>query len=136
MHREVRLARAPSVPDLTAPILASIGSESPPHTAHERALRATLAIVAGVMIVAALPALVLGDDLQGEAPYAQALLVKGARHRGLHMTIAHPRRVKLTRARFGGDWLAYRPGGERALLTGGGLAAAVDRDDLRRDADP
>jgi predicted anti-sigma-YlaC factor YlaD len=62
MHREVRLARAPSVPDLTAPILASIGSESPSHTAHERALRATLAIVAGVMIVAALPALLLGDD--------------------------------------------------------------------------
>src|SRR5205085_3509574 len=62
MHREVRLARAPSVRDLTAPILASIGSESPPHATHERALRATLAIVAGVMIVAALPALVLGDD--------------------------------------------------------------------------
>ena len=70
-------------------------------------------------------ALVLGDDLQGEAPYAQALLVKGARHHRLHMTIAHPRRVKLTRARFGGDWLAYRPGGERALLTGL-LAAARD----------
>ena len=74
MHREVRLARAPSVPDLTAPILASIGSERPPHAAHERALRATLAIVAGVMIVAALPALLLGDDA--------GLPVHAARHVG------------------------------------------------------
>jgi predicted anti-sigma-YlaC factor YlaD len=74
MHREVRLARAPSVPDLTAPILASIGSESPPHATHERALRATLAIVAGVMIVAALPALLLGDDA--------GLPVHAARHIG------------------------------------------------------
>jgi predicted anti-sigma-YlaC factor YlaD len=74
MHREVRLARAPSVPDLTAPILASIGSERAPHTAHERALRATLAIVAGAMIVAALPALVLGDDA--------GLPVHAARHVG------------------------------------------------------
>ena len=74
MHREVRLARAPSVPDLTAPILATIGSEGPPHAPHERALRATLAIVAGVMIVAALPALVLGDDA--------GLPVHAARHVG------------------------------------------------------
>jgi predicted anti-sigma-YlaC factor YlaD len=74
MHREVRLARAPSVPDMTAPILASIGSESSPHATHERALRATLAIVAGVMIVAALPALLLGDDA--------GLPVHAARHIG------------------------------------------------------
>jgi predicted anti-sigma-YlaC factor YlaD len=74
MHREVRLARAPSVPDLTAPILASIGSHSRPHSPHERALRATLAIVAGVMIVAALPALLLGDDA--------GLPVHAARHIG------------------------------------------------------
>ena len=74
MHRGVRLARAPSVPDLTAPILASIGSESPPHVTHKRALRATLAIVAGVMIVAALPALLLGDDA--------GLPVHAARHIG------------------------------------------------------
>jgi predicted anti-sigma-YlaC factor YlaD len=66
MHRDVRLARAPSVPDLTAPILASI--------THERSLRVTLAIVAGVMIVAALPALVLGDDA--------GLPVHAARHVG------------------------------------------------------
>src|SRR5438034_7061954 len=74
MHRDVRLARAPAVPDLTAPILASIGSESPRHAPHERALRATLGIVAGMMIVAALPALVLGDDA--------GLPVHAARHIG------------------------------------------------------
>jgi predicted anti-sigma-YlaC factor YlaD len=74
MHRDVRLARAPSVPDLTAPILTSIGAESRPHTAHERALRVTLAIVAAVMIVAAAPALVLGDDA--------GLPVHAARHIG------------------------------------------------------
>jgi predicted anti-sigma-YlaC factor YlaD len=74
MHRDVRLARAPAVPDLTAPILASIGADSRPHAAHERALRVTLAVVAGVMIVAALPALVLGDDA--------GLPVHAARHVG------------------------------------------------------
>ena len=73
MHREVRLARAPSVPDLTAPILASIGSENSSAN-HERALRVTLAIVAGVMIVAALPALLFGDDA--------GLPVHAARHIG------------------------------------------------------
>jgi predicted anti-sigma-YlaC factor YlaD len=75
MHRDVRLARAPEVPDLTAPILASIGAESRrPLAVHERALRVTLAVVAGVMIVAALPALVLGDDA--------GLPVHAARHVG------------------------------------------------------
>jgi predicted anti-sigma-YlaC factor YlaD len=73
MHREVRLARAPSVPDLTSPILASIGSENG-YAPHVRALRVTLAIVASVMIVAALPALVLGDDA--------GLPVHAARHIG------------------------------------------------------
>jgi predicted anti-sigma-YlaC factor YlaD len=62
MHRDVRLARAPAVPDLTAPILASLRSDDRPYPSHERALRLTLAVVAAVMIVAALPALVLGDD--------------------------------------------------------------------------
>ncbi len=74
MHRDVRLARAPEVPDLTASILASIGSDRVPYPGHERALRLTLAIVAGVMIVAALPALVLGDDA--------GLPVHAARHVG------------------------------------------------------
>jgi predicted anti-sigma-YlaC factor YlaD len=62
MHRDVRLARAPAVPDLTVPILASLRSEDRGYPSHERALRLTLALVAAVMIVAALPALVLGDD--------------------------------------------------------------------------
>jgi predicted anti-sigma-YlaC factor YlaD len=62
MHRDVRLARAPAVPDLTVPILASLRSDDRPYPSHERALRLTLALVAAAMIVAALPALVLGDD--------------------------------------------------------------------------
>ena len=62
--------------------------------------------------------LVLGDDLQGEAPFAQAQLVRGQHQRHLHLTVAHPRRVKLAGAKFGGDWLAYRPGSEAALLDG------------------
>ena len=74
MHRDVRLARAPAVPDLTAPILASIGAEHRPYLAHERALRVTLALVAAVMIVVAAPALLLGDDA--------GLPVHAARHVG------------------------------------------------------
>jgi predicted anti-sigma-YlaC factor YlaD len=74
MHRDIRLARAPAVPDLTASILASIGSDRRPHPAHERALRITLAVVGLVMIVAAAPALVLGDDA--------GLSVHAARHVG------------------------------------------------------
>ncbi len=59
--------------------------------------------------------LVLFEDLQGEAPLAQAAVVRGFRQRGLHVTVAHARRVKLARARFRGDWLAVRPGAELAL---------------------
>lgn len=60
--------------------------------------------------------LVFGDDLQGESPFAQAVLIRAQHQRGLHVTVAHPRRVKLARAKFAGDWLAVRPGGELALL--------------------
>ncbi|MFI5371100.1 MAG: NADH-quinone oxidoreductase subunit NuoG [Candidatus Eisenbacteria bacterium] len=60
--------------------------------------------------------LVLGDDLQGEGPLAQAQLVRGENQRGLHLTVAHPRRVKLARPRFHGAHLAYRPGSEVALM--------------------
>src|SRR5439155_3247344 len=67
-------------------------------------------------LVAAQEVLVLGEDLQGEAPFAQAQLIRGQHQRGLHLTIAHPRRVKLARTKFGGDWLAYRPGSEPALV--------------------
>jgi predicted anti-sigma-YlaC factor YlaD len=62
MHRDVRTARAPEIPDLTAPILAAIGSEPPARAAHDQWLRITLAIVGFVQLVTAVPALVLGDD--------------------------------------------------------------------------
>jgi NADH-quinone oxidoreductase chain G len=60
--------------------------------------------------------LVLGEDLQGEAPFAQAELIRGQHQRGLHLTIAHPRLVKLAREKFRGDWLAVRPGSEVAFV--------------------
>ncbi len=60
-------------------------------------------------------ALVLFEDLQGEAPLAQAAIVRGFRQRGLHVTVAHARRVKLARPKFKGDWLGLKPGSELAL---------------------
>jgi NADH-quinone oxidoreductase chain G len=60
--------------------------------------------------------LVVGEDLQGESPLAQAVLIRGQHQRGLHLTVAHPRRVKLARPKFRGEWLPVRPGGEVALL--------------------
>ena len=60
--------------------------------------------------------LVLGEDLQGEAPFAQAVIIRGQHQRNLHVTVAHPRRVKLARAKFGGHHLSVRPGGELALV--------------------
>ncbi len=62
--------------------------------------------------------LVLGDDLQGESPLLQAVLIRGVHQSGLHPTIAHPRRVKLARAKFGGAHLQFIPGSELALLNG------------------
>jgi NADH-quinone oxidoreductase chain G len=62
--------------------------------------------------------LVLGDDLQGESPFAQAQLVRGQHQQKLHLTVVHPRRVKLARTKFAGDWLALRPGSDLALLDG------------------
>ncbi|MBI1798586.1 MAG: NADH-quinone oxidoreductase subunit NuoG [Candidatus Eisenbacteria bacterium] len=73
-------------------------------------------------------ALVLGDDLQGEAPYVQSLLILGQHQNGLHLTVAHPRRVKLARSKFGGEWLALKPGSELTLvnaLTAASLEAGV-----------
>ncbi len=58
---------------------------------------------------------VLFEDLQGEAPLAQAAIVRGFRQRGLHVTVAHARRVKLARPKFKGDHLAVKPGAELAL---------------------
>lgn len=60
--------------------------------------------------------LVLGEDLQGESPLAQAVLIRGQHQTGLHLTVAHPRRVKLARPKFRGDWLGLTPGSELALL--------------------
>jgi NADH-quinone oxidoreductase chain G len=69
-------------------------------------------------LVEAQEVLVLGEDLQGESPFVQAQLIRGQHQRGLHFTIAHPRRVKLARPKFGGDWLGLRPGTELALIHG------------------
>ena len=65
---------------------------------------------------AAQEVLVLFDDLQGESPFAQANLIRGQHQRGLHVTVAHPRRVKLARPKFKGDWLGLTPGSELTLL--------------------
>src|SRR6185503_7340045 len=69
-------------------------------------------------LVHAREVLVLGDDLQGEAPFAQAQIIRGQHQHGLHVTVAHPRRVKLARAKFRGAHLALTPGSEVALLNG------------------
>jgi NADH-quinone oxidoreductase chain G len=62
--------------------------------------------------------LVVGEDLQGESPFAQSVLIRAQHQRGLHLTVAHPRRVKLARPKFRGTHLAVIPGGELALLHG------------------
>jgi predicted molibdopterin-dependent oxidoreductase YjgC len=62
--------------------------------------------------------LVLSEDLQGESPLAQAVLIRGQHQRGLHVTVAHPRRVKLARPKFHGTHLAMTPGSEPALIRG------------------
>jgi NADH-quinone oxidoreductase chain G len=67
--------------------------------------------------------LVIAEDLQGESPFAQAQLIRGQHQRGLHLTVAHPRRVKLARPKFRGAHLAYRPGAELALLNALTVAA-------------
>src|SRR5262249_17397817 len=75
-------------------------------------------------ITAASEALILFEDLQGEAPFAQAAAVRGIRQRGLHVTVAHPRRVKLALSKFRGDWLAVKPGAELELVVAMAKAAA------------
>jgi predicted anti-sigma-YlaC factor YlaD len=73
LHRVLRVAPAPEVPDLTARILASIG-DTPRSSTHRDAWRACLAVVAVIQIVLGLPALVLGTDA--------GLPVHTARHLG------------------------------------------------------
>ena len=60
LHRAVRLVPAEPVPDLTAGILAATASAQPDPA--DRAVRLTLAAVAVVQIVLAVPALLLGTD--------------------------------------------------------------------------
>jgi len=67
--------------------------------------------------------LVFGEDLQGEAPFAQSVLIRAQHQKGLHVTVAHPRGVKLAGRKFRGDHLAMKPGSELALLHGLTLAA-------------
>ncbi|HEY3217156.1 MAG TPA: NADH-quinone oxidoreductase subunit NuoG [Candidatus Eisenbacteria bacterium] len=67
-------------------------------------------------LVHAQEVLILGDDLQGEGPFAQAQVIRGQHQHGLHLTVAHPRRVKLAGVKFQGLWLDYRPGAELPLL--------------------
>jgi NADH-quinone oxidoreductase chain G len=72
--------------------------------------------------------LVLGDDLQGEAPFLQSTLIRGQHQHGVHLSIAHPRRIKLARPKFGGDWLGLKPGSELAFvnaLTAAALESGV-----------
>ena len=67
-------------------------------------------------LYAAQETLVLFDDLQGESPLAQATIVRGRHQKGQHVTVAHPRRVKLARAKFKGSHLAVTPGAELVLV--------------------
>lgn len=73
LHRAVRLAPAPSIPDLTPGILTAIGAESESSESN-LALRWVLVALALVQIAVAVPALVLGSD--------SSLPVHTARHLG------------------------------------------------------
>jgi predicted anti-sigma-YlaC factor YlaD len=73
LHRTMRLAPAPEIPDLTPGILAAIGAEST-RDDTQLALRWILAILALVQIAIAVPALILGSDA--------GLPVHTARHLG------------------------------------------------------
>jgi predicted anti-sigma-YlaC factor YlaD len=73
LHRSIRLAPAPAIPDLTPGILAAIGTEDGVGDT-QRALRWILAALALVQIAVAVPALILGNDAN--------LPVHTARHLG------------------------------------------------------
>jgi predicted anti-sigma-YlaC factor YlaD len=64
LHRTARIAPAADVPDLTAPIMRAIGDRAVDPHAEERTrfLRICVAIVGGIQLAMAVPALVLGDD--------------------------------------------------------------------------
>jgi predicted anti-sigma-YlaC factor YlaD len=69
LHRRVRLAPAPTVPDVSDAVLTAVGTERrrtrfapAPFTAADRGVRLALALIALVQIGVALPALLLGED--------------------------------------------------------------------------
>jgi predicted anti-sigma-YlaC factor YlaD len=64
LHRRVRLAPAPAVPDLTPGILTAIGAEEPSPAEPDTnvALRWILVAIAVAQIAVAIPALVFGSD--------------------------------------------------------------------------
>lgn len=74
LHRRTRLAPAAPVPDLVAPILASIGADTMSRRVRVNPLRVVLVVVAALEIGAAMPALLLGDDAN--------LSAHAARHAG------------------------------------------------------
>jgi predicted anti-sigma-YlaC factor YlaD len=80
LHRSVRLAPAPAIPDLTPSILSAIGAEStadaeaPVEPETNLALRWILVAIAVAQIAVAIPALVFGSDA--------GLPVHAARHIG------------------------------------------------------
>ena len=76
LHRSVRLAPAPEIPDLTPGILTAIGAESTADAEPDTnlALRWILVAIAVAQIAVAIPALILGNDA--------GLPVHAARHIG------------------------------------------------------
>jgi predicted anti-sigma-YlaC factor YlaD len=72
LHREVRVAAAPAVPDLTPQILLSIGADAEDPDA--RGLRLVVALLGLLQLGVALPALLFGEDA--------GLPVHTARHLG------------------------------------------------------
>ncbi len=83
---------------------------------------------AGATPLASLPALeqkdvvlLLGSDPSTEAPMVEMWIKKAVLRHGARVIVANPKQVEL--GRYGGPWLAYRPGSEVALLNG--LARAI-----------
>ncbi len=60
--------------------------------------------------------LLFGLDPSEELPILDLHLKRAVRRGGVKLIIAHPRQVELTR--YGGPYLAYRPGSEAMLLNG------------------
>ncbi len=60
--------------------------------------------------------LLLGVDPIKEAPIVELLIRRAVLTKGTKIIVANPRRIALNR--YGGPWLAYKPGSEVALLNG------------------